>query len=62
MIALTSEQKPDIQAAIKALRGFAHDIPPRLITNTAKRMGAQRAAELTAFLDSLQTETFGNTI
>jgi uncharacterized protein len=62
MIALTGEQKADIQPAIKALRGFARDIPPRLITNTAKRMGAQRAAELTAFLDSLQTESFGNTI
>jgi uncharacterized protein len=62
MIALTGEQKPDIQPAIKALRGFAHDIPPRLITNTAKRMGAQRATELTAFLDTLQTESFNDTI
>jgi uncharacterized protein len=62
IIALTGEQKPDIQAAIKTLRGFVHDIPPRLITNTAKRIGAQRAAELTALLDSLQTETYGNVI
>ena len=62
IIALTGEQKPDMQAAIKTLRGFVHDIPPRLITNTAKRMGAQRAAELTALLDQLQTETYGNTI
>lgn len=62
ILALTGEQKPDIQAAIKTLRSFAHDIPPKLVTNTAKRMGAQRAAELTTFLDSLQTESFNNTI
>lgn len=62
IIALTGDQKPDIQAAIKTLRAFARDIPPRLITATAKRMGAQRAAELTAFLDSLQTETYNDTI
>ncbi len=62
MIALTGDQKPDIQAAIKALRSFARDIPPRLITAAAKRMGTQRAAELTTFLDSLQSETYGNTI
>ncbi len=62
MIALTGEQKPDIQAAIKALRGFVHDIPPQLITKTAQRLGAQRAAELTALLDNLQAETYGDTI
>ena len=62
IIALTGEQKPDIQSAIKTLRSFVHDIPPKLITTTAKRMGAQRAAELTAFLDSLQTESFNDTI
>ena len=62
ILALTGEQKPDIQAAIKTLRSFVHDIPPKLITSTAKRMGAQRATELTAFLDSLQSESFNNTI
>jgi uncharacterized protein len=62
ILALTGEQKPDVQAAIKTLRGFVRDIPPKLITTTAKRMGAQRAAELAAFLDSLQTESFNDTI
>jgi uncharacterized protein len=62
ILALTGEQKPDIQAAIKTLRSFVHDIPPKLITTTAKRMGAQRAAELTTFLDSLQAESFNDTI
>jgi hypothetical protein len=41
------------------LRTFVHDIPPRLITKTAQRIGAQRAAELERFLDTLEGETFG---
>ena len=39
-------------------RPSLRDIPPRLITKTAQKMGAERAAELTAFLDALQAETF----
>ncbi len=44
---------------MKTLRGFVKDIPPRLITATAKRMGAERAAELTRLLDQIQTESYG---
>jgi len=40
------------------LRGFIRDIPPRLITKTAQRMGAQRVAELQALLDAYQRESF----
>jgi uncharacterized protein len=58
ILALTGEAKPDATGAIKTLRGFLRDIPPKLITITAKRLGAQRAAELTVFLDNLQTETY----
>ncbi len=60
ILALTGESKPDATRAVKTLRGFVKDIPPRLITATAKRMGAERAAELTRLLDEIQRETFGD--
>jgi uncharacterized protein len=58
MISLTGANAETFARAVKALRSFLHDIPPRLITKTAQRMGAQRAAELERFLDALQVETF----
>jgi uncharacterized protein len=59
LIALTGEKAPSFAPAVKALRGFVTQIPPRLVTRTARQMGAQRAAELGAFLDRLQAESFG---
>ena len=59
ILSLTGEDKPDATRAIKTLRGFVKDIPPKLITATAKRMGAERAAELSRLLDQIQTETYG---
>jgi uncharacterized protein len=61
MLALTGESKPDVRGAIKALRGFVKDIPPKLITKTAQRMGAERAAELTRLLDRFDVESYGST-
>lgn len=58
MIALTGSKAPSFAPAVKQLRGFIKDIPPQLITKAAKRIGAQRAAELRAFLDALTTQTF----
>ncbi len=58
MLSLTGENAESFARAVKALRSFVHDIPPRLITKTAQTMGAQRAAELERFLDALQAETF----
>ncbi|MGB6517286.1 MAG: HD domain-containing protein [Candidatus Cybelea sp.] len=58
MISLTGESAESFARAVKALRSFVHDIPPRLITKTAQKMGAARAAELERFLDALQSETF----
>jgi uncharacterized protein len=58
MLSLTGEKAPSFAPAVKALRSFVRDIPPKLITNTAKKIGAQRAAELQAFLDELTTQTF----
>jgi uncharacterized protein len=61
MLSLTGASAQSFAPAVKALRKFLHDIPPRLITRTAQRIGAQRAAELERFLDALQTETFDAT-
>jgi uncharacterized protein len=58
MISLTGVQAESFAHAVKTLRSFLHDIPPRLITKTAQRIGEERAAELKRFLDALETETF----
>jgi uncharacterized protein len=60
-LSLTGEKAESFARAVKALRSFVHDIPPRLITKTAQKIGEQRAAELDRFLDALQTETFNGT-
>jgi len=59
IIALTGEKKPDVQGAIKTLRSFIKDIPPQLVTKTAQKMGAERAMELSRFLDALTAESYG---
>lgn len=59
MIALTGEKAASFRAGVVALHSFIHDIPPRLITRTARKIGAQRVAELQRELDELQAETFG---
>ena len=61
MISLTGEKAASFRAGVSALRSFLHDIPPRLITKTAKTIGAQRAAELKRELDELQAQTFDGT-
>ena len=61
MLSLTGAQKPDFGPAIKSLRSFINDIPPKLITRTARTMGTERVAELQAFLDALDRETFSGT-
>lgn len=62
LIALTGEKAPSFAPAVKTLRSFLVKIPPRLITRTARRIGAQRAAELRSFLDHLQDETSGGRV
>lgn len=58
MISLSGEGAESFARAVKTLRSFLREIPPRLITKTAQRIGAGRAAELQRFLDDLQTESF----
>lgn len=59
LISLTGAKAPSFAPAIKTLRKFLKEIPPRLITKAAKRIGKRRAAELRAFLDRLDKETYG---
>ncbi len=58
MIALTGAKSASAAQAIETLRAFIREIPPRLITKTAKKIGAQRVAELRTFLDDYQRESF----
>jgi uncharacterized protein len=58
MLSLTGAKAPSFAPAVKTLRGFLRSIPPKLITRTARRIGNKRAAELKAFLDALQRETY----
>ncbi len=61
MLALTGSAKPDFGPAVKSLRSFLKDIPPKLITRTARTMAAARTVELKQFLDALDRETFAGT-
>jgi uncharacterized protein len=58
MISLTGEKASSFAPQIATLRSFLRDIPPRLVTTTAQKIGAQRAAELRRLLDELTAETF----
>jgi len=58
MLSLTGAAKPDFAPAVKSLRSFLNDIPPKLVTRTARAMAAVRVAELRQFLDALDREAF----
>lgn len=58
MIALTGSKALSFAPAVKQLQNFLTDIPPRLFTKAARRIGAERSAELRAFLERLNAETF----
>jgi uncharacterized protein len=58
MLSLVGANAESFAPAVKTLRTFVHDIPPRLITKTAQKIGARRAAALEQFLDALDAETF----
>ncbi len=57
MLAIVGEKAPSVSKTVAQLRSFAHDIPAKLLTKSGRALGASRAAELTAFLDRLDTET-----
>jgi uncharacterized protein len=58
MLSLTGGAKPDFAPAVKSLRSFLNDIPPKLVTRTARAIAVGRIAELRQFLDALERETF----
>lgn len=57
MLALVGEKTPDLSKTIATLRTFARDIPPKLVTQSGRKLGVERAAELTAFLDRFDAES-----
>lgn len=58
MIALAGPSSESAAKQIATLQSFIKDIPPKLLTKTGQKMGAERAAELQAFLDAWQRESF----
>ena len=59
MLAITGRSSPSFEPTLRTLQSFVHDIPPRLITRTARRMGLERAAQLARFIREVQSESFG---
>ena len=59
LIALTGAKAQSFAPALKTLKGFVDKIPPRLVTRTAQRIGAERARELESLFDRLQDESLG---
>jgi uncharacterized protein len=58
MISLTGASAESAAKQIAALQKFLAEIPPKLITKTARKMGAERVEELQTFLDAYQRESF----
>lgn len=59
MLALTGASSASASEAVRSLREVLRDVPPRLITKTAKSMAATRTRELRAILDAYDRESFG---
>ncbi len=59
IISLTTRHRwaTDLATAAKTLEGFNTDLPPKLMTNAAKKLAPARVAESKAFLESLKAET-----
>ena len=59
IIALTGASAGDADKAVRQLRGFLSEIPPKIITKTGQAIAQARVAELKAFLDGYAAESFG---
>jgi uncharacterized protein len=59
ILSLTTRHRwaTDLATAAKTLDGFNTDLPPKLMTNAAKKIAPARVAESKAFLDALKAET-----
>jgi uncharacterized protein len=51
------DQTPNIKAAISLIQRFSKELPNRLITRPAKKIGKVRQAEMRSFLAALSGET-----
>ncbi len=58
-IAGRDDWTPDLRAAVTLARRFRRELPGRLHTPLAKRMGADRREQMSAFLDALEEQTEG---
>lgn len=50
---------PDLPSAIRLLQRFALELPPALLTDAGRTLGAERSNESKAFLTALANETQG---
>jgi uncharacterized protein len=57
MISLAGAASPSAANEIRTLRGFIRDIPPKLVTRTARRIAVRRVAELRAILGEYEKES-----
>jgi uncharacterized protein len=49
----------DLRSGIATIDRFSKELPPKLITAAAKKIGEERVKAMKAFLDALDTETHG---
>jgi uncharacterized protein len=49
----------DLRAAVATIDKFSKELPPKLITKAAKKIGEERVAEMKEFLDGLDRATHG---
>lgn len=61
IISITTRHRwaTDLKAAVATIDRFRKELPPKLITNAAKKIGETRVEEMKAFLDALDPETHG---
>jgi uncharacterized protein len=49
----------DLRGAVATIDKFSKELPPKLITKAAKKIGEERVAEMKTFLDGLDAESHG---
>lgn len=49
----------DLRGAVATIDKFSKELPPKLITKAARKIGEERVAEMKAFLDGLDRESHG---
>ena len=61
IISLTTRHRwaNDLRAAIATIDKFSKELPPKIITNAARKIAEERVQEMKAFLDGLDLQTHG---